>query len=104
MSEFHSSCFGPGGSYKMDLRTSMMVLMSHNSGTSDLVFSISGNLGADGAGTYVASSYSAGSLTGYMTSVCNAGDPSVNHLYVIDHTVSPHAAHTVNSHTDPDAD
>jgi hypothetical protein len=34
MNEVTSNCFGPGGSYKMDIRNSMMVLLSHNTGTS----------------------------------------------------------------------
>lgn len=105
MNEVTSNCFGPGGSYKMDLRNSMMVLLSHNTGTSAMTLSISGNLGADGSGTHVASKYDSGSLTGYMTSVCTAGaDPSVNHLFVIDRTLSPHAAHNYNAATDSDAD
>jgi len=105
MNEVSSNCFGPGGSYKMDLRNSMMVLLSHNTGTSDLTLSISGNLGADNGGAHVASKYDSGSLTGYMTSVCTAGaDPSVNHLFVIDRTLSPHAAHNYNAATDSDAD
>ena len=84
-----SECFGSGGSYMMDIRNSMMVLLTQNSGTAELTVSISGNLGADGGGTHVTAEYSSGSLTAYMTSVCAAGDPSVNHLWVVDGSVSP---------------
>ena len=58
MQEIASDCFGAGGSYMMDIRTSMMVLLSQNTGDADLTISISGNLGADGGGSHVASEYS----------------------------------------------
>ena len=67
-----SDCFGFGGSYMMDIRSSMMMLLSQNSGNTDLTLSISGNLGADGGGSYSASEYSSGSFVGYTTSTCNA--------------------------------
>ena len=105
MTVIPSDCFGSGGSYMMDIRTSMMVLLTQNTGVAELTISISGNLGADGGGTHVSSSFSSGSLVGYMTSVCAAGsDPSVNHLFVIDATLSPNAEHTFNPNTDSDAD
>ena len=99
-----SDCFGTGGSYMMDIRNSMMVLLSQNTGDADLTISISGNLGADGSGSHVGSEFSSGPLTGYMTSVCAAGDPSVNHLFIIDGTLSPSASHTFSTNTDSDAD
>ena len=99
-----SDCFGAGGSYMMDIRTSMMLLLAQNTGNSELTFSISGNLGADGSGTHIASQYSSGTLTGYMTSVCAANDPSVNHLFIIDSDVSPGAAHVFSASTDSDSD
>merc|ERR1711990_586778 len=104
MTEVSSDCFGAGGSYRMDIRDSMMVLLSQNTGSDDLTISISGNLGADGGGSHVASEYSSGPLTGYMTSVCAAGDPSVNHLFIIDSTVSPSATHTYDTGTNSDND
>ena len=39
-----------------------------------------------------------------MTSVCAANDPSVNHLFVIDSSMSPAASHTFNTATDSDDD
>merc|ERR1719498_900488 len=99
-----SDCFGAGGSYMMDIRNSMMVLLSHNTGHADLTISISGNLGADGGGTHVGSEFSSGPLTGYMTSVCAAGDPSVNHLFIFDGTLSPSATHTYDTNTNSDND
>ena len=69
MTQVASDCFGAGGSYRMDIRTSMMVLLAQNTGDSELTFSISGNLGADGSGNHVASQFTVGTLTGYRTSV-----------------------------------
>eukprot|EP01052_Picozoa_sp_SAG31_P007603 SAG31_NODE_365_length_16833_cov_98.502032_2_plen_645_part_00 len=39
-----------------------------------------------------------------MTSVCNAGDPSVNHLFIIDGNLSPSASHQYAGNTDNDHD
>ena len=100
-----SDCFGPGGSYKMSLETSMMVLLSENTATRELTISISGNLGADGGGEHQAATFQSGSLRGYMTSVCSAsGDPSVNHLFVIDSDMSPAVQHNVSPNTNSDMD
>eukprot|EP01052_Picozoa_sp_SAG31_P007963 SAG31_NODE_391_length_16344_cov_15.753339_5_plen_361_part_00 len=104
MLEVSSDCFGSGGSYRMDLLNSMMVLISHNTGDEDLTITISGDLGADGQGSHAASEYTAGPLRGYMTSVCDATDPSVNHLFIIDFTLSPDASHTFDTSTNEDQD
>ena len=103
-----SDCFGAGGSYMMDVRTSMMVVLSQNTGSQPLTVSISGNLGADGGGIHVAAQYASSSgspMVGFMTSVCQAGnDPSVNHLFVIDGAASPNAVHTPGESTGTDDD
>ena len=104
MAETSSSCFGPGGSYKMDIGTSAMAVVTHNSGSSNLDFKISGNLGADGGGMHSKEQFQSGSLRGYMTSVCAASDPSINHLFVIDSSMSPSVSHYVNPNTDSDID
>ena len=61
-----SDCFGTGGEYRMDIRTSMMLLVTQNTGSEPLTVSISGNLGADGSGTHVTSEYASGSLLGKL--------------------------------------
>ena len=86
MNEVTSNCFGPGGSYKMDIRNSMMVLLSHNTGTSAMTLSISGNLGADGSGLHVSSKFDSSSLTGYMT--------SVRGLYIMGRILLPESSQT----------
>ena len=100
-----SACFGEQGSYMMDLRASMMVLVSQNTGNTPLTITISGDLGADGGGQRVALEFTLGELTGYMTSVCAAGnDPSVNHLFIINSTLSSGANHMVDPSTNSDND
>ena len=89
----------------MHLGSSMMVLLAENTGSAPLTISISGNLGAAGGGSHNASEFSSGDLRGYRTTVCAAsGDPSVNHLFVIDASLSPQALHTVDASTDSDGD
>ena len=39
-----------------------------------------------------------------MTSVCNANAPSVNHLFIIDSSLSPGAVHTFDPDTNSDDD
>ena len=105
MEPIASDCFGAGGSYMMDMFTSMMILLSQNTGTEPLTISIGGDLGADGGGSHVVSEFQSDStLAGFMTSVCAAGDPSVNHLFVFDGGLSPGATHTFDASTNSDAD
>ena len=99
-----SDCFGAGGSYMMDIRNPMLLLLTQTTGTDDLTISISGDLGADGGGLHVASEYASGPMVGYMTSVCQAGDPSVNHLFIIDGSISPSATNTYDTGTNSDND
>ena len=105
MTAVDSNCFGQGGIYMMDLRSSMMVMLTRNTHHEDLTISISGNLGADGAGVRITANFTSGPLTGFMTSVCGAaGIPSVNHLFIINGAISPDAAHEVDPSTDSDGD
>ena len=84
----------------MDLRTSMMIMLTENSGTTDIDFTVSGDLGADGGGQQDSADYQSGSLTGFMSTVCGAGgDPSINHLFVVDSSLSPHITHVVPDST-----
>lgn len=100
-----ANCFGAGGSYRMDISTSSMILISQNFHTSPLHFQIVGNLGADGGGTLSSREYESGSFKGFGKSICQAGnDPSVNHLIVIDNILSPSSTHSFSSNTDSDSD
>ena len=73
-----SDCFGAGGHYAMDLRDSMMILLSTNSAATNLDITIDGNLGADGRGDYSHEDFQSGPLTGFMTSVCGSGAEAVS--------------------------
>ena len=106
-----STCFGPGSSsYRMEIRDAMMVLLSQNTGAESLTVRISGWLGTNDGGNRTSFSHTLGNLTGYTTSVCGATGldghrvPSINHLFVIDSSMSPGARHTsaVETHSDDD--
>jgi len=47
---------------------------------------VTGNLGADGGGTVSEYIYMSGTYAGFVKAECGAGDPSVNHLMVVDST------------------
>ena len=100
-----SECFGAGGTYMMDVRSSMMVLLANNSDSDTLTISISGDLGADGGGTRVALEFSSGPLRGFSTHVCGAGtDPTINHLFIVDASLSPGVSHQPGTGTLKDDD
>ena len=69
----------------------------HDRQLEDLTVAISGNLGADGGGTHVTAEYSSGQWSGYMSSVCAAGDPSVTHLWVTTSQLQMVIAHKFNA-------
>ena len=104
MVEVQSDCFGAGGSYMMDLRPSMMVLVTQNTDALQMSIQISGSLGANGGGLRETTSFTFGRLTGYMSSVCGAETPSVNHLFIIDGQLSPDVRRHLESGTDEDDD
>ena len=56
-----------------------MLLMSENTGDGDMTFYISGNLGADGGGTFTTGEFTEGYLKGFYSMTCNGhgNDPSV---------------------------
>lgn len=103
-----SDCFGAGGSYLMLFGSSAMAVVSQNylqDNTDTLSIKIEGNLGADGSGQRVVSEFSSGKYTGYLTATCGGGDPTVNHLFIVDKSLSPNAVHpTPPSNTDIDTD
>ncbi|MDZ7846235.1 MAG: hypothetical protein U5L96_05465 [Owenweeksia sp.] len=97
-----STHFGNNGQYFTYKGTGIWLLAADMDGVSD--FDITGNLGADGNGSAdgaVLSTNVAGiGYTGFVKRVYNAGDPSINHLVIIEN--NPSASHTFSTYTDND--
>eukprot|EP01046_Picozoa_sp_COSAG06_P003865 COSAG06_NODE_154_length_21869_cov_31.582637_8_plen_187_part_00 len=81
-----STCFGPGGYYQMNEMEGLWIFFTQNFQTADpLSFRIMGNLGADGSGSVHEYTFNSRPFVGYVKSVCETtGDPSINHLIVVD--------------------
>ena len=104
-----TGCFGRGGSYRMVQLSSVWIFLSHNAGDDPLDFMVSsdhmiislhrcgrqissdllvrqvlGNLGSDGSGTVTEFVLEAPPFVGFVKRECDGGDPSVNHLIVVD--------------------
>ena len=79
-----TGCFGPGGSYRMGQLGDMWIFLTHNAGDSPLDFMVLGQLGADNAGSVTEFVLEAPPFIGFVKRVCGAGDPSINHLIVVD--------------------
>lgn len=81
-----SSLLGPGGRYFTRKYPGLFVFVGDFEGPDQ--FTISGNLGADGSGAADASILRldghGSTWRGYVKRVFNAGDPSVNHLIVVE--------------------
>lgn len=78
--------FGQGSSYFTNLYPGLFVLVAKSIDVSS--FKIDGNVGADGEGSVTTSiipiaGYSK-TYTAYVKSVYDAGDPSINHIIIID--------------------
>jgi hypothetical protein len=99
-----SECFGQGATYRMQLRESMMILLSSNQADVDISLHITGNLGTEGFGSKHSFTFHAGSLTAFITSVCDTADATVNHMFIIDHTLSPYAKLETSDSTDIESD
>eukprot|EP01051_Picozoa_sp_SAG22_P000970 SAG22_NODE_33_length_27588_cov_104.174652_1_plen_1765_part_00 len=82
--DIDTECFGPGGSYRMAKLGSVWVFFTHNAGDSALDFMILGNLGADNAGSVTEFVLEAPPWIGFVKSTCSTGDPTVNHLIIVD--------------------
>eukprot|EP01051_Picozoa_sp_SAG22_P011617 SAG22_NODE_1136_length_5395_cov_2.101189_1_plen_270_part_00 len=85
MEPTNSRCFGrENGNYMMDIGSSTQLLISDNFLGEDMTFHISGDLGADGGGTYTTGEFMNEELDlrAFYSSTCDAGDPSVNHLFI----------------------
>lgn len=93
---------GPTGSYFTRKHPGLFVFAADIDGVD--YFEITGNLGADGGGTasdeIITLTNSCGTFTGFVKRVSGAGDPSVNHLIIVeDH---PSLSHTWSTNTDND--
>ena len=105
--EIPSTCFGATGKYYVDKTPHKMVLYAINSHSEAISFSVAGSLGARSGvkQTYqFSSTVGSTEYTGFITSVCDAGSATVNHVFVVDATLSSSAAHTANSAIDSDED
>jgi hypothetical protein len=64
----------------------LWVFFTMNFSPDPIDFMITGNLGADGGGTVSEYIYMNGAYAGLVKAECGAGDPSVNHLVIVDKT------------------
>jgi hypothetical protein len=86
-----SECFGEGGSYRMDMQTSSMVLEATNEHNHPIDFMVSGVLGADGFGRSEHWEFTAANLKIFGSTVCGTSDPAISKMFVIDRDASPDA-------------
>ncbi len=97
-----SSHFGAGSQYFTRHVPGLFVLVADLNNISS--FMINGNLGADGSGsadgTVLELTHSGITYQGFVKRVYNAGDPSVNHLVIVEK--SPTANHSFESNTNND--
>jgi subtilisin family serine protease len=95
------SKFGTSGSYFTAKYPGLFVLAANTSINS---FHIDGNLGADGAGsvdgTVLTRTHNGKTYKGFVKRVYNAGDPSVNHLIIVEDNGT--ATHSYSTYTDND--
>eukprot|EP01052_Picozoa_sp_SAG31_P011752 SAG31_NODE_673_length_12919_cov_143.235725_2_plen_1954_part_00 len=103
-----SSCFG-GAQYKMHRMEGGMLFVGENGTPDPLEFRVRGNLGADDAGIVVTHEFITGRWTGFVKSVCEAGDAvgsmdaAIHHLVIVDSSDSD-PFHTWSNSTDSDED
>ncbi len=87
--------FGPSGEYFTCKVNGLFVMVADLDNVSD--FSITGNLGADGSGQVAASTISTSvngvNYIGFVKSVYAAGDPSINHLIIVEQSVGATRTH-----------
>jgi subtilisin family serine protease len=97
-----SALLGSGGRYFTRKYDGLFVLAADINGLS--YFETSGNLGADGSGTADGAvlTVQRGSTTyyGYVKRVYNAGDPSVNHLMIVEGTGSQNHEFSTDTNND----
>ncbi len=78
--------FGPGGAYFTSKLNGLFVLVADLDNVNE--FSITGNLGADGSGSVdgsvITTQVGNQNFKAYVKRVYNSGDPSVNHLIIVE--------------------
>jgi len=97
--------FGTGSQYFTNLYPGLFVMVAKDVSITD--FEIDGNLGSDGDGQADLFDYTL-SLSGndfsvYCKRVWDAGDPSVNHIFIVN-TIDPNITHDADLSTDDDRD
>jgi hypothetical protein len=93
--------FGEGSEYFTNTYPGLFVMSAY--GVSVDQFSITGDLGADGAGQVEANQFTYEGYTIYTKFVYNAGDPSVNHLIIVN-TIDEAISHTYDENPNGDDD
>lgn len=78
------SYFGTTSSYFTNTYPGLFVMAAYDVSVTD--FSITGSLGADGDGDVEVNRYTYAGYTIFVKKVFNAGDPSVNHIIIVDST------------------
>lgn len=103
--ELGDSYFGAGSSYFTNCYPGLFVMVA--SGVTVDYFEIVGNLGSDGDGNAdlfdYTLSFGGKDYSVYCKRVWDAGDPSVNHVYIVD-TIDANIVHTADLSTDDDDD
>lgn len=98
----NSASFGPNGRYFTRKHPGLFVFAAEFDGVSN--FNIAGDLGADGSGfvsgTVLRFSTGGKKYAGYVKRVHGAGDPSVNHLIIVED--QPGIGHTIPTTTSAD--
>ena len=98
------AAFGAGGQYFTVKYPGLFVMAADINNVGD--FNISGNNGADGGGNMDATTLTATrcgiTYKGFVKRVYNAGDPSINHLIIVQDNSSLN--HTYDTNTDNDLD
>ena len=78
------SYFGTASSYFTNTYPGLFVMAAYDVSVTD--FSITGNLGADGDGDVEVNRYTWEGYTIFVKKVYNAGDPSINHIIIVNST------------------
>ncbi len=82
--EVGDSYFGEGSSYFTNTYPGLFVMAAYDVSVTD--FSITGNIGADGGGDVEVAEYTWEGFKIFVKKVFNAGDPSINHIIIVNST------------------
>lgn len=95
--------FGVGSSYFTNLYPGLFIMMADSIDITE--FYIDGDIGADGGGDYDILTYTPtgyeGTYKAYIKKIWNAGDPSINHVFIVN-TDGTGITHTINNNTNDD--